>query len=169
MLAKILFDPGNKSDRAVKFEGAVTALFNLLGFSANNYGPVPEFKDGVDIVACTPHNNIAVVECTIGLPDLKEKLAKLRARANAIEELLAQSGHKKIQVLPVMVTPLPRSHAEVNIKTANEYRIVVLCKEELTEALNQIHMAPYADRFFNYMRSLLPIQPQQYFAGLLRE
>jgi hypothetical protein len=55
-------------------------LLTLLGFSVANYGRIPKLQKGPDIIAITPSGHVGVVECTVGLINESDKLAKLVQR-----------------------------------------------------------------------------------------
>ena len=75
LLRKMLLKP--ETDKPYAFEGAVSTLLTLLGFSVANYGRIPKLQKGPDIIAVTPSGHVGIIECTIGLINENDKLAKL--------------------------------------------------------------------------------------------
>lgn len=138
------------------FESAVSSLLNLKGFSVTNYGRIPKLTKGPDIIAVAPSGNIAVVECTVGLLDEKDKLAKLVQRTGLIREKLNSAGYGRLQLQPVIVTALSRSEVAADIATAGGHGIAVVCKEDLEELLNQASFPPNADLAFENAKRLIP-------------
>ncbi len=154
VLKKVLSDP--ESGKEHSFEGAVSVLFDLLGFSIANYGRIPKLQQGPDIVAITPLGNIDVIECTLGLLDKNDKLAKLVQRTMLISNKLALVGFGRLQVQPVIVTPLPRREITANLEDAGKYNIAVICKENIDGFLTQVSLPPNADRLFDEIKRLVP-------------
>lgn len=153
-LRQMLFEP--KNDQDYVFESAVTTLLGLLGFSVTNYGRAPKLQDGPDIIALAPSGNVAVVECTIGLLDNKDKLAKLVQRSTGIREKLNQAGHSFLQVQPVIVSSLSREGVAKDMETAGKYDIAVVCREDIEHFLTQVSLPPNADRLFDDAKGLIP-------------
>jgi len=154
LLRKILSEPESGKDYA--FEGAVSMLFNLLGFSIVNYGRIPKLQRGPDIIAVTPLGNINVIECTLGLLDENDKLAKLVQRTTLINEKLTLAGFARLQVQPIIITPLPRQEITVNLEDAGKHNIAVMCKENIEGFLAQVSLPPKADKLFNEIKMLVP-------------
>jgi hypothetical protein len=154
MLKQMLLKP--ETDKPYVFEGAVSTLLNLLGFSVSNYGRIPKLQKGPDIIAVSPSGHIGVIECTIGLLDENDKLAKLVQRTKLIRDRLNETGHGFLQVQPVIVTPLSRHEVTANLETAGKHNIAVVCREDLQAMLNQIGLTPNADRLFQEAKKLIP-------------
>jgi hypothetical protein len=154
LLKEMLLKPEkDRSDKAETFERAISILLNLLGFSVASYGLIPKLQNGVDIIASTPSKDIAVIECTIGFLNQKDKLAKLARRTQLIKD---KAGDDSIQVLPVIVTQLSRKEIEAHLAEAGNLGITVICREELENALNQIPLPPVPDQFFQGLKRLIP-------------
>jgi len=154
LLRRILFTP--ETDKPYAFEGAVSALLSLLGFSVANYGRIPKLQKGPDIVAVTPLGHVAVVECTIGLLNENDKLAKLVQRTKLIKTKLAEAGHGRLEVQATIVTPLSRGEVAADLEIAGEHGIAVVCKEDLERLVSQVALPPNADRLFTDSRGLIP-------------
>lgn len=154
LLKQMLLKP--ETDKPYVFEGAVSTLLNLLGFSVSNYGRIPKLQKGPDIIAVSPSGHIGVIECTIGLLDENDKLAKLVQRTKLIRDRLNGTGHGFLQVQPVIVTPLSRHEVTANLETAGRHNIAAVCREDLQAMLNQIGLTPNADRLFQEAKRLIP-------------
>lgn len=154
LLRRILFTP--ETDKPYAFEGAVSALLSLLGFSVSNYGRIPKLQKGPDIIAVTPLGHVAVVECTVGLLNENDKLAKLVQRTKLIKTKLAEAGHGRLEVQATIVTPLSRGEVAADLEIAEEHGIAVVCKEDLERLASQVALPPNADRLFTDSRRLIP-------------
>jgi hypothetical protein len=164
LLKKMLLEPD--TNRPYVFEGAVSSLLNLLGFSVSNYGRIPKLQQGPDIIAVSASGDIGVIECTVGLLDENDKLAKLVQRTKLIKEKLRGTGYGVLQIQSVIVTPLSRDEVAANLETAGKYNIAVVCREDLEAMLNQISLPPNADRLFQEAKRLIPSAGQaNLFAG----
>lgn len=153
-LRRTLLEP--KPNKADAFEGAVSACFHLFGFSAVNYGRILRLQDGPDIIAMTPTGNVLVIECTLGLLDKNDKLAKLVQRTTVIKEKLASAGYDHLQIQSAIVTPLSRDEVAANLKIAEEHGIAVICKEEIIKLLDQVSLPPDPERIFEDLKGLVP-------------
>jgi hypothetical protein len=154
ILKGILLQP--EANKADAFENAVSALFNLLGFSSLNYARLPRLQDSPDIIAVTPNGNIQVIECTLGLLDKGDKLAKLVWRTTQIKEKLALAGHGHLQIQSAIVTPLSRDKVEANLKAASENLIAVICREEIEKLLMQVTLPQNPEKIFQEIKALMP-------------
>ncbi len=154
LLKEMLLKP-NKSMSFV-FENAVSSLLSLLGFSASNYGRIPKLQEGPDIIAVTPAGHIGVVECTTGLLDENDKLAKLVHRTKLIREKLETAGYGYLKIQPVIVTPLMRNDVAANLESAGKHGIAVMCKENIENLINQIGFPLNPERLFEEARDLIP-------------
>jgi hypothetical protein len=158
LLRRMLLKPSTDNPQA--FENALSTLLNLLGFSASNYGRIPKLQKGPDIIAISPAGHIGVVECTVGLLDQNDKLAKLVQRAKLIRDKLNSSGYRFLQLQAVIVTPLSRDEVTANLEAAGKHDIAVLCREDIEELLNQVNLPPNADRLFEDAKRLVPNSSQ---------
>ncbi len=127
VLRQFLIDPKDSGN----FELGFSMLLNLLGFSTSHYGHIPKIQKGPDIIAITPGENIGIIECTIGLLDEKDKLAKLVQRTKLIKDKLEASGYGYIMIQPVIVTALSREEITADVEKANKYKIVIVCREDI--------------------------------------
>lgn len=154
LLRRMLMKP--ETDKPYVFENTVSTLLNLLGFSVSNYGRIPKLQKGPDIIAISPAGHVGVVECTVGLLDENDKLAKLVQRAKLIRDRLNGAGYAFLQLQAVIVTPLSREEVAANLETAGKYDIAVVCREDLEEMLDQTNLPPNADRLFEETKRLIP-------------
>lgn len=153
LLKMMLLKP--ESYKPYVFEGAISALCNLLGFSVVNYGRIPKLQKGPDIIAVTPAGNIWVIECTVGLLNEKDKLAKLVQRATLIKEKLTVAGYGHLQILATIVTSLSRKEVVANLEVASKHNIAVICKEDIERLLAQVGLPPNAENLFQVVKRLV--------------
>lgn len=158
LLKKMLLKP--ETDKPYAFEGAVSTLLTLLGFSVANYGRIPKLQKGPDIIAVTQSGHVGIIECTIGLINENDKLAKLVQRATLIKEKLTEARYGHLQLQAAIVTPLSRDEVAADLPTAGDHGIAVICKLEIENALNQIGLPPNADRMFQDAKKLVPAADQ---------
>lgn len=137
VLKKYLQPSANKGGASQQFEAAVSWLFWACGLAPAHLALADEAKDGPDILAVAPGGAIAVIECTIGLLKADSKLAKVIRRALTVRESLARAGFPNLNVLPVIVTALPRDQVKSEQDAATEAGVLVLAKENLQNMLDQ--------------------------------
>jgi len=70
-----------RGDQSELFEWAIATLATLLGYRILWLGKGTPITDGPDLLAMTAAGNVCVVECTVGHPDNKDKVAKVIQRA----------------------------------------------------------------------------------------
>jgi hypothetical protein len=158
LLRKMLLKP--ETDKPYAFENAVSTLLTLLGFSVTNYGRIPKLQKGPDIIAVTPSGHVGIIECTIGLINENDKLAKLVQRATLIKEKLTAARYGHLQLQSAIVTPLSREEVAVDLAAAGLHGIAVVCKQEIENALNRVGFPPNADRMFQDVKNLVPASDQ---------
>ena len=149
LITDLLLNPKKDSSGSRNFESAISVLLSLLGFAVTHYGEIKPMQEGPDIIAITPQGNVGIVECTIGLLDEKDKLAKLVRRTKLIKENLASAGHGYIVIQPAIVSALPREQVTANLEEARKHRIAVVCREDIERLLNQVNLPASPDRFFD--------------------
>lgn len=138
-----------KGKPARAFEDGVLILMHILGFSAIGPGRIPSLSDGADCLVCSPSRDFALVECTVGTPDNKDKLGKLFARAQKIRAALDQAGFQHLKLIPVIVSA--RGRAEIpatELEKAQRLRIAVVCREELERALQRSMFGEAAEQIY---------------------
>lgn len=144
-LTKVLTQIGERDDKLRnEFESAVAVLFHLLGFDAVRIGGSRRVTDGPDIYA-RAGNQILVIECTSGAFS-DEKCAKLVTRVNALAEAWsgAYAGLQPVQIAGIVVTARRRDELAAQLTIERHNRVLVLCREEVTEAIanTACHPAP---------------------------
>lgn len=144
------------TDKPYAFEGATSTLLTLLGFSVVNYGRIPKLQRGPDIIALTPVGHVGVIECTVGLLDEADKLAKLVQRTRLIRDKLREAGYGHLEVQPAIVTPLSRAEVVADLVTAGKHGICVVCRDDLEQMLNEVRLFPNAERIFQEAKRLIP-------------
>lgn len=145
--------------RADDFESAVTWLLWTLGFSTIAFGTNSKTRDAFDVVAATPSGDLLVVECTTGMLRAESKLSKLIARASNMRESLREAGHHHLRVLAVAVTALRDDQVTADVAPAEEAGVLVLTRETLLGALDQIAAFPDADTL--YQRGIDAVNDRQ--------
>ena len=158
LLSKMLLKP--ETDKPYAFESAVSTLLTLLGFSVANYGRIPKLQKGPDIIAFTPSGHVGIIECTIGLINENDKLAKLVQRTTLIKEKLADARYGHLQLQSAIVTPLSREEVAADLAAAGGHGIAVVCKQEIENALKRVGFPPNADRIFQDAKNLVPASDQ---------
>lgn len=158
LLSKMLLKP--ETDKPYAFESAVSTLLTLLGFSVANYGRIPKLQKGPDIIAVTPSGHVGIIECTIGLINENDKLAKLVQRTTLIKERLADARYGHLQLQSAIVTPLSREEVAADLAAAGGHGIAVVCKQEIENALKRVGFPPNADRIFQDAKNLVPASDQ---------
>jgi hypothetical protein len=158
LLKKMLLKP--EIDKPYAFEGAVSTLLTLLGFSVANYGRIPKLQKGPDIIAITPSGHVGIIECTIGLINENDKLAKLVQRARLIREKLTEARYGHLQLQAAIATPLSREEVAADLPAAGDHGIAVICKQDIENALSQVGLPPNADRVFEDAKKLVPATDQ---------
>jgi hypothetical protein len=135
-------------NRADDFESAVTWLLWTLGFATVAFGTNAKTRDAFDVVAASPAGEFLVVECTTGMLRADGKLSKLIARASNLRESLRDASHGHLRVLAVAVTALREEQVAADLGPAEEAGVLVLTRESLVRALDQIAVFPDADTLF---------------------
>ncbi len=153
LLKMMLLKP--ESDKSDAFEGAVSTLCNLLGFSVVSYGRMPKLQEGPDIIAVTPAGKIVVIECTLGLPNKKDKLAKLVQRTTLVKEKLTAAGYGDLQIQAAIVTPLSRNEVVADLEDASKHNIAVICKEDIERLLSRVDLPPNPENLFQELRRMV--------------
>jgi hypothetical protein len=139
VLKAYLLPHERKGAAARHFESAVSWLLWAYGLSTAHLGYADLLKEGPDILAVTPSGlGIAVVECTIGILKTDNKLAKVNRRSILVRERLAAAGFPNIRVLPVLITALRRREVEAELDAATDAGVLVLWREGLERALQEV-------------------------------
>jgi hypothetical protein len=148
------------------FEEHILVLLSLLGLDCLYYGNITELKDGPDILALSNQGHLYVIECTTGDINSRGKLRRLYERTNAIRAALANSAYRPGEILAVMVTSGTKSETLHCLDELANYKIAIVCREEITALLSQIEAPPTADRLFASAVATIPTTQQQLPAAL---
>lgn len=139
------------------FEQAVCILCNLRGMNPVLYGGIARLKEGVDIVAYAEPNYLYLIECSLGSPDHKGKLLKLRDRVANVRSVLAPLSWPNREILGVMVSQLPRSETQEHHSECANYGIALICREEIESFLEAIDLPlPQQEEIHKRFLSLIP-------------
>jgi len=153
-LRKYLLGEGDRPERDLEF--AIAAFYFLAGFASIQIGHVEQLREFSDVLAFTTSGKVAVVECTVGPIDANGKLSKLASRCHAIREQLTQAGISTPEVLPVVITSLPRQAISGDLNKAKAFGIAVLPKEELVRIANQASFNLDAEQTYEELKHLIP-------------
>ena len=164
VLKRLLFESKKSDSRS--FEDGVAMLMSMLGFAVTQHGRSQKLSDAPDIIAITPAGHVTVVECTVGLPDQDDQIAKVLQRAEAIRKSLASSGWREVQILPIVVTSLSESEIQGHKKDAESQGVVVACLENIQRALTQVQFPVDTDRLFREAVQRLRMLPMVFGAPL---
>jgi len=148
VLSRFLFEVTKKDKDVRVFEDGVAMLLGMLGFGVTQHGRSQRLSDAPDVIAITPAGHVAVVECTIGLPDQDDQIAKVLQRTEQIRKSLMGTGWPGVTVLPVIVTALAADEIKTHTQDALNKGVVVLCAEDLKRGLEQARYPSDPDRLF---------------------
>ncbi len=142
---------GEGKDRAGDFEHAVGSILYACGLPPLDYSAVGQHE--IDLVAVLPERRLAVcVECTTGLPDLKNKLTKLYERSEAVKQTLGD-----FEVVRAIATC--RSEDEIpddQIKIAIGHGTALLTRERLQELEAKAHSKIAASETIAFIKGCIP-------------
>lgn len=146
VLRDFLFEEKKARKESRDFEVGVASLFWMLGFGVLQLR-TKRLEENPDLLITTPFGRMALVECTTGVIDTDDKLAKLLSRSKTMKNKLASTGSAHVDLLPVLVTALP--FAEVmDFDKATKFGIFVMTKEALLAALERCAFPQDADTTF---------------------
>ena len=158
-----LFDPSLLTTRryidgkgkfpANDFEAGISILFSLLGFSVMPLHVASMLTEASDAIIMTPEMHFGVIECTLLDLNNKDKLSKLRRRTEQIRAYLKERGLDSTVVLPIVVSPLPRSEICADLPMAKENNVCVLAKEDLDKLLDRASLLPAPEQVFGELVS----------------
>ncbi len=148
VLKRYLSEPKTSKDRDARdFEIGIANLLFMLGFSVDPLFGKP-LEDGPDLIATTREGHIALVECTTSaVIDNNGKLGKLVDRAEKLRADLKNAAHEHLRVLPIIVTPRPRT-AVADVESAKRIGVVVVAKEALETAIGSTIVPQDPDALF---------------------
>lgn len=145
-LRDFLFEEKKPRKDSLDFEVGVAGLLWMLGFGVFHL-ETKRLKDNPDLIVTTQGGRMALVECTIGVIDTDDKLAKLLSRSRSLKDQLSKSGSAHVDLLPILVTALPADQV-MDIEKATKFGIVVLTKETLSSVLERTVFSQDSDTFF---------------------
>jgi hypothetical protein len=156
-LRKYLLGEGKQADRDLEF--AISCVLQLAGFSVLRLGNVEQLRDFADVIAYSITGKVLVAEVTIGGIDANDKLTKLAARSSQIADSLAEIGMAKTDVLPMIVTVLPRSVISGDLEKARKLGIAVVAREDLITVAAQPSYDLDSEKAFALFREQIPKNP----------
>jgi len=119
----------------------------MLGFQVFHLGGVEQTQDAVDLVACSPSQDLMLVECTTGVLDPK-KIANLISRATQVRTALLASSFGTARVVPILVTTKPYSEIAHSVAATERAGALVMSQEQIEEWVALSAAVPDADRIF---------------------
>ena len=117
-----------------KFEKAISALLFMMGFSCG----MQVEDDSPDLIASTPSGRLILVECTLKMADWARKVGKLVDRHRSLVKSLDLSG-VQAEIYSVIVCGLPSDQIMHRPEELQSSKIILLTKEDLLKALDDIH------------------------------
>jgi hypothetical protein len=147
ILNDLLFGKAKSDGRYM--EDGVAHLLTMFGFTVSQHGRSQKLSDGPDLIAITPSGNTAIIECTTGLPNEGDQVAKILKRAEVIRRALQAADWPGVQLLPVVVTNLSNAEISSVRKDVEQKGIAVLAAEGIREAISQLPYPPKPDDIFN--------------------
>jgi hypothetical protein len=151
------FLSGQSRKPASDLEIGVALLLGLFGFTTFHHGLIPTLQEAPDLLVFTEASQLAVIECTIGIPNENNKISKLIARVGRIRESLLNSGNAHVEVLPIIVTTSPRASVPKDIEEAGKHGVVVITRENIDSIIERIKFPPFLpSQLFAEAKTLLP-------------
>jgi hypothetical protein len=121
-----------------RFEIGVATLFHLLGFSVCGFVSFGKrLSSAPDALAFSPRGDMLLIECTIDLVDNRDKLAKLLSRVDRARRVVRARGPQPPNVVPILVTALPRSELADAVLPTSQQGILVLCRDDVAALLEE--------------------------------
>ena len=139
-----------------QLEFAVSWLLHMCGFSVQLYGHSSIIRDETDMMAFVPGTDyVLAVECTGGLPDVKNKLSKLSSRARQVQQNLEYQ-----KVVAVLVTSMRRHEVPVTEREkAGKEGIALVGADEMTELLNAAERQTAPVKILEQLAGWIPREP----------
>lgn len=161
LVAVQLFDRELKQIRAAvlepadqaRFERGVGALLFLWGF----YASVQLETDAPDIIVATASGTIVLVECTIRVADINAKVGKLVDRKQTVLQAF-EAGRGMPQVDAVLISSQSRTQVALDDRTLASHGIILICKEQLVSAFDQIRFPTDPDELLENARRAMANQ-----------
>jgi hypothetical protein len=146
-LDKLLANISEKKGR--DFENVVATCLELCGFAVIQHGTT---GNEADLTAFPPNDSYCIViECTVGRPDLNNKVGKLSQRARALQNATGRPCY------PMLVTQLHR-HVwnQTDQEKAGKERVAICGPPQLEEAWLKASRGAAANTIRDYFESLIP-------------
>lgn len=130
---------------------------HLLGASSLN----PPGSDTPDVIVETPRKQIALIECTVRVDNVREKTGKLVGRRGGLMATESKYGINR-EIMCILLVNQPEASLVNERQFLSEHRVVLLTLEDITAALENLEIPPDLDvlyqRKFDEMRSMqLPL------------
>jgi hypothetical protein len=115
------------------FEKAIENLAFLRGYTPC----IPFPTDAPDIILATPGGQLALVECTLKVSKVQEKVGKLVDRRHAMQEALRNQGIVR-DVPSILVVRQSRAEIASNSDQIRQQGIKLITREDLENWMNQL-------------------------------
>jgi hypothetical protein len=139
---------GGKGRNARDLESGIAWLLWMLGFSVAHLGGTERAQEAADLIATTAKGDFVVIECTTGLLKTENKLPLLIDRAERVRAGVVASNNKHLRVLAAIVTSRPRAEISADIEQAEKLGVLVMCRENLEEAVTRTLVLPNAEQLY---------------------
>jgi len=146
---------GEGKDPGRDFERAVGWLLYACGLPALDYSAFG--RDEIDLVVILPEKRLAVcVECTTGLPDLKNKLTKVYERSERLTGTLDD-----FEVIRAVATCSDNEIPEDQIKVAIGHGTALLTRGHLLELEGKAHSKVTTSETVSFINGCIPIKDDE--------
>lgn len=142
-------------------EAGIATLLYLLG--ANTL--TPPHPDTPDVIAETVGKRVALVECTIKVENLREKVGKLVNRRELINRYNGVNSSMR-EVLAILVVNQPRNTIVNEDKYLADNQVVLVTQEDLNLAMANLEVPHDLDRLFQDQLELMRAVNTSAFDGI---
>lgn len=131
-------------------ETGVASLAYLLGFTTFH----PPLDDAPDLILETRKGRVAIVECTTRVTDIRAKAGKLVNRRYLLQN---NSNNENFvgDIVAILVVNLPQAQIVNEADYLAQNEVLLITKESLDSALNQLELPSDTDSMFNDAREKL--------------
>lgn len=145
---------GEGKGKSKNFVIGISWLLNFCGFLTAIYDLTPQTQEGIDIIAFSPiDNDLIAAECTLSLPDTKDKMSKLVNRTKELSKRV-----QNFKILPAIFTPLERENIpRSEIIKARDDRIALISIEEILNILRMAEEHREVSEILRYIETLIPV------------
>ncbi|MES3022775.1 MAG: hypothetical protein V4857_14455 [Pseudomonadota bacterium] len=130
---------------ARQLEVGTAALMHLLGASSLN----PPGSDTPDVIVETPRKQIALIECTVRVDNVREKTGKLVGRREGLMATESKYGINR-EIMCILLVNQPVASLVNERSFLSEHRVVLLTLEDITAALENLELPPDLDDLFHW-------------------